>query len=199
MKIRITPGALLLLCVMAFSGSSLFLASLLAAAVHECGHLLAARLLGIRLRLLELDIPGARLVPASLLPSYRAEGMLAAAGPFASLLLALLLLPFPGELALATRTATLSLALFNLLPVIGFDGGRVLHACIAPLAGERIAERILCVTCYLSLLLLFSLSACLVLRYGQNLTLAVLSASLFARLFLSQELSPHTSKKKRGF
>ncbi len=199
MRIRITPGALLLLCVMAFTGSSLFLATLFAAAVHECGHLLAARLLRIRLRLLELDIPGARIVPAAALPSYRAEGLLSAAGPFASLLLALVLSPFSSHPALAARAATLSLALFNLLPITGFDGGRVLHALLSPLVGEQRAELVLAVSSYLALLLLFALSGCLVLRYGQNLALAVLSASLFARLFLSQQLPRLVCKQKRGF
>ena len=196
MKIRITPGAMLLLCVMAFSGSSLFLATLLAAAFHECGHLLAARLLGIRMRSLELDIPGARLFPATPLPSCRAEAILAAAGPAASLLLALLTLPHPCAFALSVRTATLSLALFNLLPIEGFDGGRVLHSLLAPVLGEEHAAKALCVTSYLSLLLLFALSACLLLRYGENLALAVLAASLFARLFLTQELPARSGKQK---
>ena len=184
MKLRITPGAALLLFVMALTGSPLLSATLSAALLHECGHLLAARLLGVRLKLLELDIPGARLVPMGTLPSYRAEGLLAAAGPTASLLLALLTLPCSGAFALHLRTATLSLALFNLLPIFGFDGGRVLLCLLVTRLSEQAARRVLAVTSYLSLLLLFSLSSCLLLRFGENLSLAVLSASLFARLFL---------------
>ena len=96
MKIRITPGALLLLLVMLFTGNTLFWATLVAAAVHECGHLLAAYALGIRLRLLELDIPGARLHLSGPLPSYAAERWLAVAGPVASFLLAFLVYPLNG-------------------------------------------------------------------------------------------------------
>lgn len=187
MKFRITPGAVLLLGVMAWTDGVLFPATLLAATLHECGHLLAAHLLGIRLKLLELDIPGARLVPLGALPSYRAEGLLAAAGPATSLLLGVLTLPFGGAFATATRTTTLSLALFNLLPISGFDGGRVLFSLLATRLCEQGARRVLAVTTYLCLLLLFSLSSCLLLRYGENLSLAVLSASLFARLFLLDE------------
>ena len=184
MKIRITPGAALLLGVMLFTRDSLFFGTLLAALVHECGHLLAARVLGVRLRLLELDIPGARLLPAGALPSYAAEGWLAAAGPMASFLLAFCIYPLDGVFFGTLFASTLSLGLFNLLPVGDFDGGRVLAALLAPRLGQQTAGRICLVSSYLSLFFLFSLSATLLLRYGENLSLAVLCASLFTRIFL---------------
>lgn len=184
MKIRITPGALLLLLVLLFSKSRFFAASLLAAAFHECGHLLASRLLGIRLAALELDLCGARLFPARAIPSYPAEALLAAAGPAASLLLALLLAPLSSGLAASLRAATLSLALFNLLPIEGFDGGRILSSLLSLCLSEQRAETFMSIASYITLLLLFSLSACLLLRFGENPTLAVLSASIFARQFL---------------
>lgn len=190
MKIRITPGAVLFLAVQLFTSSSLFAASLIAAFFHECGHLLAARALRIPLRLMEIDLMGARIFPAGLLPSYKAEGLLAAAGPAASLLLALPLTGGDGALTTALRFSTLSFALFNLLPIEGFDGGRVLFAVLASRFHEKTAEQVLFFTSYLSLLLLFSLSSCLLLRYGENATLAVLTAALFAHLFLSLD-RPH--------
>ncbi len=186
MKIRITPGAVLMLTVTAFTQGALFFAVTLAAAVHECGHMLAARALGIRLQLLELDLPGARLVTAGLPPSYRAEALLAAAGPAASLLLFAFTAPHHTPFFLATSAATLCLLFFNLLPIAGFDGGRVLSCLLAPVCGEAAARRVLCVSSYLCLLLLFSFSACLVLRYGENMMLALLCATFFAKLFLTQ-------------
>ncbi len=184
MKIRITPGAFLLLSVMLFTGNTLFWATLLAATVHECGHFLAAYALGVRIRLLELDIPGARILPAGALPSYAAEGWLAAAGPLASLLLAIFIYPLNGSFFAALFAATLSLGLFNLLPVGEFDGGRVLGAIVTPLLGEEVGARIRLTASYLSIFFLFSLSATLLLRWGENLSLAVLCASLFTRIFL---------------
>ena len=197
MKVRITPGALLLLAVMLFTGNALFLATLLAAAVHECGHLLAALTLGIRLRLLELDIPGARLLPAGALPSYAAEGWLAAAGPASSFLLAALIYPLKGAFFSNLFAATLSLGVFNLLPVGDFDGGRVLSAVLTPLCGERVAARTCLILSYLSLFFLFSLAATLLLRYGENLSLAVLCASLFTRIFLLEGATPLSAQEKR--
>ena len=196
MKIRITPGAMLLLLALFLEKNGFFLASLLAATVHECGHLLAARALRIPLRLLELDIVGARLWPGGPLPSYRAEAILAAAGPFFSLLLALPLLPFSTPFALALRTATLSLALFNLLPIDGFDGGRILHALLAAAFDDTRAVHILAISSYLVLFFLFALSSCLLLRYGQSISLAVLSASLFSRQFLAPVGPPAAKRRK---
>ncbi|MBQ3483447.1 MAG: M50 family metallopeptidase [Clostridia bacterium] len=187
MRIRITPGAFLLVFVIALTHSALLPAFLFAAAIHECGHILAARVLGIRLRALELDLMGARLYPAAPLPSYRAEAVLAAAGPAASLLLALFLLPHGTPFARLSLTATAAFALFNLLPIAGFDGGRILSATLCARLGARAADRIQGACSYLTLLFLFALSSCCLLRYGQNLALAVLCASLFARTFLQQE------------
>ena len=203
LRIRITPGAILLVAVLAFEKRELFIATVIAAAFHECGHLFAARRLGIRLRLLEIDVMGAKLYPATALPSYRAEAILAAAGPLFSLLLAApffhTVLPF----FVFLRNATLSFALLNLFPIEGFDGGRMLSALICAVFGERAATRALFVTTYLSLLLLFSISACLLLRYGEDASLTVFCASLFARLFLFLDTPARVrggaKHKKRGF
>ncbi len=187
MKVRITPGAVLLLAVMAYSRSALLGATLLCVAVHECGHLLAARWMHIRLQLLELDLPGAKILPVGQLPSYLSEGLLAAAGPFFSLLLFCVCAPHASPFFGNVAAITLCLALFNLLPIYDFDGGRMLHALFAGTLGDRTARLVLCASSYICLLLLFSLSACLLLRYGQNMTLAVLCASLFAKLFLCEQ------------
>lgn len=184
MKIRINPGALLFWLVLMLTGKTFFFAAFLAAAFHEIGHLCMARLLHLRIRALELDLFGAKLYPASAFPSYRAEWLLAAGGPLFSVLLATILIPFRADFFAALRTASASFALFNLLPIAGFDGGRMLHALSASRISIRAAERFLAAGTYFSLVFLFCLSSCLLLRYGQNLALLMLSASLFARIFL---------------
>ena len=184
MKWRINPGALVFFTALLFTGKRAFAAVFLAAAFHEVGHLLAARRMGIALRCMELDLFGAKLIPAAAIPSYRAEWILAAGGPLFSVLLALILLPFHAPFAVALRLASASFAAFNLLPVSGFDGGRMFFATLARLLPMRTAEILLRAGTYLTLLLLFCLSSCLLLRYGQNLPLFVLCAVLFAKIFL---------------
>ncbi len=194
MRLRITPGALLLFAVMAAERDLLFWATTLAALIHEMGHLLAAKYAKIPIRMLEIDLMGAQIYPAGAIATYKGEAILAGAGPLFSLLLALPAAQGSNAFSQALLTATLSFALFNLLPIKGFDGGRLLHAPVATKYGPEAAEKLLAVTTYLSLLLLFSLSSCLLLRYGESATLAVLSASLFARLFLSLEYDPQKAR-----
>ena len=184
MKIRVAPALLLFLLLLALGGRFLLFATLIAALFHECGHLLAAALGNIPLRLIEFDLFGAKIYPQGLIPSYKKELLLAAAGPIFSLILGVFLLPYGGVFATALKSATFSLALFNLLPIGEFDGGRILHAALSLLLPNNLADRVLGVTSYLFLLLLFSLASCVLLRYGQNLALTVLCASLFAKLFL---------------
>ncbi len=189
MQIRITPGAIIFFFAMALTGAKSFLATALCVLVHECAHLAAAKVLHVRIRALELDIGGAQIKTAGLFPSYRTEWLVAAAGPASSLLLAIFLSPVPSDFAQNALLTSLSLALFNLLPIEGFDGGRMLYATGAPLFGEVATRRTLYVTTYLALLFLFSVASCLLLRYGRNATLIALSASLFTKLFLLTEHS----------
>ena len=97
----------------------------------------------------------------------------------------LFLLPYDGVFASVLKSTTLSLAVFNLLPIGDLDGGRMLRATLSILLPHRLCDRALAVCSYLFLFLLFSLGSCMLLRYGQNLALTVLCASLFAKLFLT--------------
>ena len=183
LKLRVTPTALLLLLLSARHDPLHTVALLAAVAWHEAGHLFAARRLGVRVTLLELDVFGAKIhTPA--LPSYRAEALLAGAGPLASLAMGCLFLPARLPFFSALSTLSFSFALLNLLPVSGFDGGRLFSAVFSTRFGPYRAAALGDLLSYLSLLFLFSLSACLLLRFGQDPALTVLCAALFARQFL---------------
>lgn len=121
----------------------------LAAFLHECGHLAALALLGGRMERLSFRLTGAEIGYRAGSLSYGGEVVLALAGPGMNLLCA-------GMCALLTRRwpdprlyrfigCHLTLALFNLLPALPLDGGRVLQALLEsrwPLAGETVARKI---------------------------------------------------------
>lgn len=185
-KLSVTPAMLILFCCMlATTPLSMLAASLPAALLHELGHVAAAAALGIDLRSIRLDVLGARLNTSGRLHSYAAEVALCAAGPAVNFLCFALLLPFfeRADYLSALGLTSLSLGIFNLLPISGFDGGRILYGLLHRLLPPTLAER-LCAACsLLSLLLLWMLSVWLLLRTGSSLSLFVFSCYLFAMLF----------------
>ncbi|WP_141995642.1 site-2 protease family protein [Amycolatopsis cihanbeyliensis] len=113
---------------------------------HELGHCVVALRLGIPVRRLRLFLLGG-LSEVSRTPRQpRHEGLVAGAGPVVSLLLAalcaLLLLAVPSGgpvwlLVAQCAVANLAVGVFNLLPGLPLDGGRLLRAGVWSLTGTR--------------------------------------------------------------
>lgn len=140
---RILPGAGMgLSWLMAVIFALLLGASVFA---HELGHTLVALRMGMPVRRLRLYLLGglSEVVRRPARPGQ--EGLVAAAGPVVSLVLAggfaLLLFvvpPGPGWLLVAQcAVANLAVAVFNLLPGLPLDGGRMLRAGVWALTGAR--------------------------------------------------------------
>ncbi|MBR3893919.1 MAG: hypothetical protein IKJ35_02105 [Clostridia bacterium] len=185
-----TPGispqvALVYLLMILGDRSGLCLVTVVAALLHEGGHLIAARLLRIPISGVRMSFLGARLEVSGRVMSYGEEWLLCAAGPFASLCAAALAAPLwrSFEVARAFSCASLVLGLLNLLPIQSFDGGRMLSCMLARFFGTRAAERggVLC--SFLFLFLLWSTAVYFLLRAGDGLALFCFSLSLFLRFF----------------
>ena len=186
MKITVTPATfIMLLCMIATTPPRQLCACLGAALIHELGHVLAAKLLGIDLAQMRLDVLGARLVTKGRLCSYPALIALCFAGPFFNFFCFGLSLPFLGysDWILEFGMSSLSLGMLNLIPIEGFDGGRILHGALSIKLPLQTAERICTVLSFLCLLCMWLLSVWLLLRTGSSLTLFVFSCCLFGMLF----------------
>ena len=182
---RISPFVLLLLLALCvFDRSGITALTLAAACVHESGHFLAARLLHIPLRGLRLDFIGARMELCGALPSYGSEWLLCAAGPFFSLLASAAAAPlWQIEAARIFSCASLVLGLLNLLPIRGFDGGRMLEVALLRIGGTALAQRLTPVCSFCCLFLLWAISVYFLLRAGDGLSLFCFSLALFLRFF----------------
>ena len=104
---------------------------LLAALIHELGHLLALKIAGGRVLSIRLRSFGARIEAAPMSPGRSA--LCALAGPAAGALTIFAYKTFP-ELALAGLVQTV----FNLLPVYPLDGGRALRNICCKIRDFRI-------------------------------------------------------------
>ena len=149
--IRVQPSAYFLLAEwILLLPLDWLIAALLAAAVHELGHLAAISVFGIRPEFISIGDAGARICTKPL--DGRTEFFCAAAGPAASLLLLSLCRFFP-KLAICGMVQ----GMFNLIPVHPMDGGRMLSCALRRLCPRR-AEGILHVVQNLILCIILALS-----------------------------------------
>lgn len=195
-EIRIGLSVVLLFFAAALGMRPLeYLAALTAALLHELGHVFAARRCGVPLRSFSIELLGARLDLASGVITYRDELLIAAAGPAVNLASALALYPlisrFGGGAALfisALTAASVGLAFLNLLPVSGFDGGRILYCLLSLFLSPAVVFRVGQVLSFFCVFSLWSASVYLLLKTAGGLAVFVFSASLFCRLFVSDQI-----------
>lgn len=142
-RLTCTPDFLFLLSLSwALDMGMVFRLSLLAALLHEGGHLLACLLLGIPVQRLRLTCCGGILETRGALEG-RIGLLIALAGPAMNLLTVCVLLPLADtEWAAVLLGVSLVLGLFNLLPMLPLDGGRAAYALLLCLLGEEVAEEI---------------------------------------------------------
>jgi len=175
-RLRIEGGFVLLLALLVYLDKGGFLWVVWTAALlHEGGHWTAIKLAGGRIERVTRSAGGVSMVQANRPRlSYRGELWSVLAGPLASLCAALTL-AWLGQ-APALCGMCLCHGLFNLLPVSGLDGGRVLELALASRGRHATAERILRATRTAAPALLLVLGVCLLVKTGGNASLLLAAA-----------------------
>lgn len=116
-------------------GVAVVLAAFASVLVHELGHAVVARALGVRVERIDLSFLGGAAQLGSLPRTATHELLIAAAGPAVSLVLAGLGLGLGAITGLYAVTLlgwiNLGIGLFNLLPALPMDGGRILRAVLS--------------------------------------------------------------------
>lgn len=185
-RLLIQPLALIyLLWLLVIDKSGIAAMSLLAAALHEVGHLLAAHFLKIPIRAMRFDLLGARIDVKGRILSYGEEWLLCMSGPLSSLLFSLLASFFWSHtrLAVAFSCASLILGLLNLLPIQTFDGGRMLECALLSFASPKKVGAVLRGCTFLFLWLLWAFSAYLMIKIADGISLFFFTLTLLARFF----------------
>lgn len=208
-KIKVGLGGVVMLAAMLISDSGRVVAVyLLAALLHEIGHLLAAKALNMGIGEIRFELTGVRICPDGGIGSYTEEIILAGAGPLFSLLSAgaVMLSVLAGghsvtELFQAAEQfwqhgdyardsaigicgffflSSLLQAATNLLPITGFDGGRMLYSLLARFVSLGAAERVLNITSALSAFVLWTVALYLMLKISAGLGIYVFAFTVFA-------------------
>ena len=185
-RFLIQPIALIYLLWMLLADKSGIAAmSILAAALHEVGHLIAARFLKIPIRAMRLDLLGARIDVKGRILSYGEEWLLCMAGPLSSLAFSLVgsLFWSHSKLAVAFSCASLLLGLLNLLPIQTFDGGRMLECALLSFTTPQKVGSILRGCTFLFLWLLWAFSAYLMIKIADGISLFFFTLNLLSRFF----------------
>ncbi len=188
MKIKVSFFGVLMMLALIFTHSYLSIAALLAALLHEVGHIVAAKICDIPLKEIRLDIFGAAITPQKAFCSYKKEIALAAAGPLVNALSFLMLFPFFSGLCEFVKlfvVASLFLGALNLLPISDFDGGRILYCLLAYKFSPEVALAVGRTVSFAIAFFLWAFSIYLLLRLGESLSLFVFSFALLCKLLIA--------------
>lgn len=190
MKISFSFLLCIMIATLLCTHSYLSLAAILAAALHELGHILMAKLCSIPIKELKLGIFGAALTPEGSLCSYKKEILLALAGPAINFILGATLLPFSkngSEFFSFFTVSSFFLGFLNLMPIYDLDGGRILNCLLCQILSPVCAERICRFLSFCIITTLWLLSVYLLLRFSASLSLFVFSAALFCKIFIQRK------------
>ncbi|MBR0208290.1 MAG: site-2 protease family protein [Oscillospiraceae bacterium] len=140
-RFSISPFAVLLGALLYCTASFSELAALLPPViVHELGHIVALRLYGLRIRRVSADLRGLCIEYGGICAPL-GHAVSALAGPAAGFAYAFAASFFAArngnELLTLSAGISLLLSLFNLLPILPLDGGRIFSIIVSELLGSR--------------------------------------------------------------
>ncbi len=136
---NISAGAILLFALLYFFDESGVVSAMLPAALaHELGHILALRLCGRRLIRFGISLTGAQLDYAPRLEGWRAVICLLS-GPAAGLAYAVASCTLGGTFWRMSGAVSCVLSVFNLLPILPLDGGRIVASLLPETQARRLS------------------------------------------------------------
>lgn len=147
--------------------------ALLAAVLHELGHLVCFICYGQTPIDVELNALGMRIKREHEISlSLKQEAIVALAGPFVNLTIALATcLVQSGEVFTRAMMINLVLGCFNLLPIFELDGGRALYYLLCIRFEAKTSQTVITTLSVITLFLLYLLGFAVLFHSGYNFTL----------------------------
>lgn len=181
-KIRLPLISVLFFLTAFFDKSGETSATLLAALLHELGHMTVILSLGIGIREIRILPYGFEIYTARAYRSFSEEIAVSLAGCAVNLITFAALIGFGGY-AEMLASASLALGLLNIMPIVGLDGGAVLLSVISNFALPDITEKICRTVSFFALIALWIPAAYVFLATGYNYSLFVMCVWLFCKVF----------------
>lgn len=186
-KIGFTFFAVLttLLC---FNISSAVQVSVVSAVLHEAGHLLWLIVSGDKPQKIEFGLFGLSVVRKNDIKlNYKNEIISSFFGPLVNIIIAVICFTFyailKSELLLTVISVNLFLGVFNLMPVFGLDGGRILEFYLLSKHSPDKCEKIMRIVSAFTIVPLMSAGFFILIKSGYNFSLVMLSCYLSFLLY----------------
>lgn len=159
--------------------------TIIAVLIHEAAHIAAGKLCRVNFQSVKLSSLGAKLSLTNVFLPYPTEIFICASGPVANIATTILVSwLFPGNKPLEYLSGvSIALALLNLLPIEGFDGGGIAKHTISLIASVDTAEKTLNILSFSALFCLWCVSVYIMMRAGKSLSLFLYSVAIFSSLF----------------
>ncbi|MCR5636940.1 MAG: hypothetical protein K6F76_07185 [Clostridiales bacterium] len=180
------PFAALLALALLFDNDGRISCCILAAALHEAAHIAAMLVFGntrvnIDLRLLDFKITDT----ASHNRSDLQNMIISLTGPLINILMYFLF----GKTGiwLILGEANLALGIFNAVPLLNFDGGRILYILLRRFFSEQVCAKILNVIAFAALLIMYNFAIGVIINTGYNFSLLIVCVYLTLLLIFKGE------------
>ena len=186
---KVLPTLFWVCIMLAFDSPAICILTLSAAAIHEIGHILFA----VLIKRGDISLPRATLfglkIDTGRLLSYKEEAIIAAGGPLVNLGVFLLSLPFfsLNEYVSLVGMINLFTAVTNLLPMRGYDGGRIIRAVLLSRYNIGIVDTVSSILTLLTAASLSVISLIVIMLVGEGYWIF----AFFFSVLLSEILARH--------
>lgn len=190
--VRITWHFLAVITFMLSLQTGTVLYAVLFSMLHELGHLACMLALGNKPQCVSFELTGINIIRNdSTTVSLTQEIFTAVSGPLVNLILFLLFALLWGktgeEKFLSMASVNLILMTFNLLPIKGLDGGKVLYYFISKFISFKAAKTVLTVSSVVFVILMFSYGIYVLYLTRYNFSMLIIALMLSLSIFSKEE------------
>ena len=181
-KICISYWFVVIITIMLFSDrSGLVLPTICFALLHEAGHLIAMKILNCKPGEIVLS-PGKIEIKNNAFCGLAGEALILLSGPLINLIFSsvfyIIFCIFGSDIPLIWSAVSLVMAVYNMLPITGLDGGRILYLLLNLLFGIKTAEVVVKTVSFLTAILILCYGIYSLHTQNDNLSLLIFGCYL---------------------